>query len=404
MNRFEYIFILLTKTPNGEMVFDTSREKTLDNVSLSVYDKGFFYKTIEEKKLFISHALSSRLPNHPIIFVVAKPIYNKNGDLLAVIHIGMQSSNLTGFYSIMKFGFEPTVSIFKSDGHFVSTNHGIDKYLESNNSSNILFTKYVRESPFGNYRSKSIIDGERRLASYNFIPDLDMVIFAEIENSVAFERWKIRSIRISVIVTALLAFSLFTFYFVYRTILQREALQLKNDRLDELNNIDELTGIGNRRNFETTLKKDWNRYLRYKLDMSVLLIDIDYFKPYNDNYGHPEGDKTIHKVAQALQECVHRPTDLVARYGGEEFVVILNCDEAGAIIVAESICAKIESLNIKHEFSQISDCVTVSVGVTSTSNNIPQSPEDLIQEADVALYRAKHNGKNQVVPFRKDML
>lgn len=381
--------------PLGRLIVDTGYEISRFNVS----GREFFQEAIKTEKLFISPAVIARLPNNPSVFVLAKPVYDTNNKLLSVVFVAMNTSHLTGFYALLGFGFSPTVSVFKGNGDLVSRNPGMDEHIGKNNSESPIFTELLPKAPYGTYLSTSKLDGLTRLASYKSVPKLDLVIFSGVEVPVAFKQWEVRAIRMIATIGGLLMFTLTAFYFAYKSMLEAAHLQKKNQKLDELSNVDELTDIGNRRIFENTLKQEWSRYKRYKTDIAVLLIDVDYFKPYNDNYGHPEGDKTLYIVAQALQDCIRRPTDLVARYGGEEFVVVLNTDEPGAILIAESIRKKIESLSIRHDFSQVSNVITVSIGVASTNSTNAKNAEDLVNEADIALYKAKHAGRNSISAF-----
>lgn len=378
--------------PGGNRVFTTVENTSMVNLS----DREFFKEAIAEKKMVVGSAVVARLPNKPIVFNLAKPVFNKDGELIGVVSVSMKTSHLTGFYSLLGFGFSPTVSVYKFNGNLISRTPDIEKYVGNNNKQTQLFD-LIKDAPFGIYLSISPFDGLERLAAYRKVEGKDMIIFAGIQESVAFTQWKIRAVRVSLIIGALLILTLFAFYLTYRALLQKEGLQIENDKLDELTNLDQLTAIGNRRLFDNTLKRDWQKYKKTKIDLSILIIDVDFFKPYNDNYGHQEGDRALFKIAQAIKMCVNRPNDLVARYGGEEFIVILNANEKGAIQVAEIIRKKIEDLEIKHEFSPISKTITVSIGITSTTISVAKNAEDLVSEADKALYKAKKNGRNQVV-------
>ncbi len=186
--------------------------------------------------------------------------------------------------------------------------------------------------------------------------------------------------------------------------LQQSETSLKqaNLELEKLVNLDGLTQIANRRCFDDRLRIEWQRLSREQQPMSLLLIDIDYFKRYNDCYGHQTGDECLKTIAQALEKTLCRPADLLARYGGEEFVVILpNTDLNGAIIVAEQLRSAIAKLEIPHHHSDIGKVVTASVGITSLIPSPEQEPSILIAQADVALYRAKQKGRNQAVVFDK---
>lgn len=170
------------------------------------------------------------------------------------------------------------------------------------------------------------------------------------------------------------------------------------DLLEELAFIDGLTGIANRRRFDEDLADEWRRCARSGKPLSLILMDIDHFKAYNDNYGHGGGDECLRRVASALEAAVRRPADTVARYGGEEFAYILpETDGAGAQAVAEALLAAVRGLAAKHEFSSAASIVTISAGVASVIPGDASSPQMLIEAADGFLYRAKEGGRNRGV-------
>lgn len=180
--------------------------------------------------------------------------------------------------------------------------------------------------------------------------------------------------------------------------LLRQELRLLNQQLHRLAAIDGLTGIANRRIFNETLGHEWKRLRREEAFLGLVMIDIDYFKAYNDHYGHLEGDRCLCQVAQIIQTCVRRPADLVARYGGEEFALILpHTNSEGVIHVGKMVQKQLQELAIPHAASEIKPWVTASIGVVSTIPSPPNTSKSLINWADKALYEAKNNGRNQVV-------
>ncbi|MDR2594212.1 MAG: diguanylate cyclase [Fibromonadaceae bacterium] len=160
--------------------------------------------------------------------------------------------------------------------------------------------------------------------------------------------------------------------------------------------VDQITGIYNRRYLDGSLKKLIKLHSRTGSNLSLLMIDIDYFKRYNDTYGHGMGDNCLKSVASALSQCVVRDEDFIARYGGEEFTVVLpNTDMIGAQVVAEKLLEKIRECEIPHKASEVADYVTISIGGTTGIVNYSQNPQDYIKAADKALYESKKNGRNR---------
>ena len=174
-------------------------------------------------------------------------------------------------------------------------------------------------------------------------------------------------------------------------------LKRKTDLLEKLSSIDGLTEIPNRRRFDETMTNEWARARRAQTHISLILIDIDFFKQYNDHYGHAAGDKCLQKVAKTLSKSLRRPADFVARYGGEEFVVILpEIDHESARSMAYKLKEIISQLELPHETSKISDHLTISLGLATTIPQQDQSHDILLETADKYLYEAKSSGRNQM--------
>lgn len=161
---------------------------------------------------------------------------------------------------------------------------------------------------------------------------------------------------------------------------------------------DGLTGIANRRRFNEYFDSEHRRAQRTRTTLSLVLLDIDFFKPYNDHYGHQMGDACLTQVATALKANLQRASDLVARYGGEEFAVILPvCDGKGATYIAEQLRAEIASMRIPHASSSVADHITISLGVASITPEVGTQSSYLLRAADCALYEAKARGRNRSV-------
>ena len=179
--------------------------------------------------------------------------------------------------------------------------------------------------------------------------------------------------------------------------LAQKALEESNRKLEALSNTDGLTGIANRRHFNEVLTREYARHARSEAELSLILLDIDLFKSFNDCYGHVAGDECLQQVAQVIAGCLARPADLAARYGGEEFVCILpDTDSNGAVAIAEKIRQEIMARAIPHKESTVANCITASLGVATVPCTVGGSIMDIVARVDQQLYRAKSSGRNRV--------
>jgi diguanylate cyclase (GGDEF)-like protein len=191
-------------------------------------------------------------------------------------------------------------------------------------------------------------------------------------------------------------------YTLERKVAERTAeLERLNQELNQLANLDGLTQVANRRCLQETFTREWYRLAREKAPLSMIICDVDYFKRYNDTYGHQMGDECLQKIAETIKKALKRPADLVARYGGEEFVVLLpNTQASGAWIVAQEIQQNIRKLSLDHQASLVSPFITMSMGLSSTIPTHETVGEELFEIADQALYDAKKQGRDRII-FRE---
>jgi diguanylate cyclase (GGDEF)-like protein/hemerythrin-like metal-binding protein len=192
-----------------------------------------------------------------------------------------------------------------------------------------------------------------------------------------------------------------TLFTSWRDITERKeaekALEESKRALEAISITDGLTGIANRRRFDEALSQEYARHVRSGAELSLILLDIDHFKAFNDNYGHLAGDDCLRQIGRVIADCAARPADLAARYGGEEFACILpETDDTGAVIIAEQIRRGIQALAIPHKGSDAADCVTASLGVVTLQCDASGSVTSIISQADELLYRAKSRGRNRV--------
>jgi diguanylate cyclase (GGDEF)-like protein len=179
--------------------------------------------------------------------------------------------------------------------------------------------------------------------------------------------------------------------------LSKQKIEEQKLALEKLSLRDPLTGLWNRRQYNESIQTEWQRCLRHRHPISLIFIDVDYFKNYNDSYGHLAGDRCLYLIAQILDGSLGRSTDMAFRYGGEEFVILLpESAKEEALKTANMLLLEIEAEAIPHCQSLVKNCVTVSMGVSCTIPSPETSADQLIQDADTALYQAKENGRNQV--------
>ena len=182
----------------------------------------------------------------------------------------------------------------------------------------------------------------------------------------------------------------------------RNHVELKRyrDLLESLSATDGLTGIANRRHFDERLAVEWRRARRMRMPLSLLMLDIDHFKAYNDHLGHLAGDECLQQIARTLAACMRRPADMIARYGGEEFACLLpDTDATGAQLLVEHMVAEVTRLNIVHRQSPTASHITVSIGAATLVPAKNQAGADIIRQADLMLYAAKEAGRNRVQSF-----
>jgi diguanylate cyclase (GGDEF)-like protein len=261
----------------------------------------------------------------------------------------------------------------------------------------------------GTYESISPFDGVERLGSFQHTQTHSLLVAVALSKHEILSEWRQTTWIQTLWILLLCAITALAGSLVVRSVRQRVRVELDlgktrdeltraNERLAQLASYDGLTGLANRRTFDETLERDFAESCRSGQPLSLVMIDVDHFKQYNDLHGHPQGDWCLQQVARAIESAARRPLDFVARYGGEEMVMVLpNTDVAGAHIVAEMARATVEALRIPHSV-QPPRHVSVSIGVASrTFDNAGQSMQVLVRRADEALYQAKAAGRNQVV-------
>lgn len=245
----------------------------------------------------------------------------------------------------------------------------------------------------GSFSAASSLDGKERLFTFSRVTDLPLMVVVALPTEEVFASW----LRTALVVGA--ATGVLCLGILWLTLLLGRELRRRQDAeqgLATLAATDSLTNLPNRRRLDQVLRQEWARAKRNARPLSVLMVDVDRFKAFNERHGHQGGDQALRRVAATIQRCIRRPADLAARYGGEEFLIILpETDRQGAHQLAENLRRQIE---MQPPYANDVQPVTVSIGVATHAPDCPQHSLDaLLRAADEALYQAKHNGRNQVV-------
>ena len=322
-----------------------------------------------------------------------------------------------------------SMKVFNEERVFPKPLHLVDKVIIRHNENYVSFSFAAldfRDPSKNQYAYKLegfdrdwVYCGTRNYASYTNLPGGNYIFRVKGSNNDGIWNEEGISVNIKVKTPPWLAWYAFIFYFFLIAVLvnylstsrskkilrkkveelleTKRMLEEANKQLADLTILDPLTGIWNRRKLTEELEMCFQLALRERANLAVIMADLDYFKRYNDHYGHQKGDECLRSVARAINECLSRKTDFCARYGGEEFIVVLpNTDLEGARLVAHKIKDTVESLKIPHVLSDISENVTISLGIMSGIPETGNTPESFVQKADDSLYRAKLSGRNRI--------
>lgn len=311
--------------------------------------------------------------------------------------VGVDLSFFAKWLSNVTIGPHGVIAISDRNANLLARKPAMPEALGKRVNDPIVEAFVASAETYKTFREISPVDGEPRLYGVRKVEGLPFVIVVGEADREWLADW-IQNVWMTigeVVILWLLAF--FTLH-SYRARLKNLAeLKKARDKLEELSVMDGLTGVANRRRFDDVLVAECRRMRRIRAPLSVIMIDVDHFKAFNDTYGHQAGDECLKSVAKVLRDSVKRSQDLAARYGGEEFCCILpETEHAAAVEIATSIKDGISSLDIRHAGSTAADHVTVSLGVATLICDGKTNPESIVNVADRRLYWAKENGRNRV--------
>ncbi|MCP1625361.1 sensor domain-containing diguanylate cyclase [Pseudomonas nitroreducens] len=343
------------------------------------------------QSLFLSHPYQPFSTNAEASIALSRRLERADGSFAGVVAANLELSYFRELFSGLNLGDGGAVSLHMRDGTLLA--HWPESAPEPARTGAFKHFMASHQEIFFDTGS----DGQERWHDFRPVEGYPLVFSVALPSREIYADWYWRASLIGVLGIALVGAVLGLALLALRQMRERDRQEAE---LRRAASTDPLTGLNNRRAFDLRANHEWSRYQRSGAPLSVMLMDIDKFKAYNDHYGHPAGDAALQTVARVIAEWSRRPADCAARFGGEEFVVLLgDSGEADALELAERIRAALQALAVPHEYGPLG-VLTLSIGVASTSRFSPADWAELLQSADSALYQAKNGGRNQVVSFR----
>lgn len=377
--------------------------------NINFNDREYFqhHKNIDDRRPHIGPAIHSKTTGE-LILSVSRRLNNSRGNFAGVVVATLRLDYFQYFYAELNIGRSGVIFIANDEGILLVRYPFVESALGSSVANGKVFDAYRNKGPVASVMVQSMIDHKNRLYSYRHLETYPLLIAVGMGQEEIFSPWREKTFRLIVICGFLLTLlGLFGTYLI-RQINKRQTSEIElhrakleleslNAELEKLASEDSLTGLCNRRKFDTTLKQEYVRAIRNRTSLALIMIDVDKFKQYNDIYGHPAGDDCLTRIGTALKKMPLRSADVIARYGGEELIILLpETDIHGAENIAERARAIIESLAIPHSGNQ-PGVVTISAGVAAIKPVLADlNPIGFLRMADEALYSAKAQGRNCV--------
>ncbi len=386
-----YLGSMLVLNAEGDIVIDAAGEvPRVGNFA----DREYFkvHQASPNVGLYVGHPYMSRLRNDSLSIPLTRRISHADGSFAGVVLLAIQLDYFRKLFSTLSLGNHGAMVLMQHDGTLIMRQPYDEKVIGRNVSNASTFKKH-RLNTEGSFTDVSVVDGVQRLYYFKNLPNLPLSIMVAEAYSDIYAAWWHRALTIAAVI-GVLAAAFIGLSFAFGVQL-RHRMRAESE-LAMLARTDGLTGLHNRRTLGEILDQEWRRARRNSSMFSLLFVDIDRFKAYNDTYGHQAGDDALAAVAKCIGDNIRRPLDHAARYGGEEFIVVLpDTTPEGAASVAESIRSAISDLGIEHSGSEFGH-VTASIGTATWTPEEDSEVSAVIRVADEALYAAKATGRNKV--------
>lgn len=383
---------ILLLDANGEMIADSS---LLTPKTGNFADRDYFQA--QRKKpdigLYISRPFTARcVCDDQWRIAFSRRISGPDGRFLGVAVASMRLSYFHQLFSSLNIGNNSTINLINQQGILLAQYPMLElDMIDKDLSQRPNVARMLKERD-GSFRGVSSVDHQERLYTFSSVGDLPLIVAVALSTEDIFAQWKRAALLISLATGVLCIGLLWLSWMLSKELRRRHRAE---QVLSELAATDALTGLANRRTLDQRLRQEWDRAQRSTEPLTLLMIDVDHFKAFNDRHGHHGGDAALRTVAQVIEDNIRRPADLAARYGGEEFAVVLpHTDAKGAWLIAEHIRSSVEHLP---RVAGAERPITVSIGMSTWDKRSRMSLEALLLSADQALYEAKHSGRNRIV-------
>ena len=377
----------------------TDKDVVPANANNADRDYFIYHRTHADRQVRIGSVVRSRSTGD-LIIPISRRLDHPDGSFAGVLLGTIKVDWFVRYYGDFKIDERGALVLAKRDGTILVRRPFVEQVIGRNLSASDIFRKYLPYASEGVVEAVAVVDGTPRLYGFRALSSYPLVVEAGLSRESILAPWRHDMIK-SVLVLLLLLIGLSGFgWIVLRQLRERivieRALHQAHQTLKALALTDSLTGLGNRRRLDAVLEPEIRRARRQGCALALVMLDLDYFKAYNDRYGHPAGDQCLQRFAEVLREALKRPGDLAVRYGGEEFTLLLpNTDTQGASQIVQEILAMLRRQGMAHAGSplgQVSASAGIAVGAPTVE---PVTPENLMAAADAALYQAKRQGRDR---------